>query len=64
MKAPTTGILRTPRAIGRRIFVDGHAYGDGGKGLTVPCGKRRVRVGSTGTERTITIPCGGSIELD
>jgi hypothetical protein len=52
------------RAIGRRIYVDGHIFGEGGRSLTVPCGTRRVKIGSQGTERSVTIPCGGVIELD
>lgn len=63
-KPPTTGVLRTPRAHKHRIYVDGHVVGEGGRNLTVPCGTRRVKVGSAGVERSIAIPCGGTIGLD
>jgi tetratricopeptide (TPR) repeat protein len=60
----TTGSLRTPKAYGRRIYVDGHMIGEGGHDLTVSCGAHRVKVGSTGTEKPVSIPCGGLLELD
>lgn len=59
-----TGVLRTPKGYGRRVYVDGHIIGEGGRDHTVACGAHRVRVGSTGTERHVTIPCGGTIEVD
>jgi tetratricopeptide (TPR) repeat protein len=62
-KPPTTGVLKT-KAWGRRVYVDGHIVGEGGRALTVPCGTRRVKVGSTGTTRTVSIPCGGTLQLD
>jgi hypothetical protein len=62
-KLATTGILRVPRAVGRRIYVDGHIYGEGGKDLTVPCGSHKVRVGSAGTDHVREIPCGSVLEL-
>lgn len=62
-KPPTTGVLKT-KAWGRRVCVDGHIVDEGGRALTVPCGTRRVRVGSTGTTRTVSIPCGGTLQLD
>jgi hypothetical protein len=38
--------------------------GEGGHDLTVSCGAHRVKVGSTGTEKPVSIPCGGLLELD
>lgn len=60
----TTGVLHTKKAYGHRIYVDGRLVGEGGRDLTVPCGAHRVRVGSQGTERSMTIPCGGAIDVD
>jgi len=59
-----TGILRTPKAFGRRVFVDGHIIGEGGRDHTITCGPHRIRVGSAGAERQVAVPCGGTIELD
>ena len=59
-----TGVLRTPKAYGRRVFVDGRSIGEGGRDHTVACGPHRIRVGSAGVERSVTVPCGGTIELD
>ena len=60
----TTGILRTLKGHGRRVYVDGRVIGEGGRDHTIACGRHRIRVGSTGVERSVTIPCGGTIELD
>jgi hypothetical protein len=58
-----TGILKTPKGIGRRVYVDGRVIGEG-REHTIACGRHRIRVGSTGLERSVTVPCGGTIELD
>jgi hypothetical protein len=63
-RTPTTGTVRAPKAYGRRIYVDGHIIGEGGRDLVAPCGTHRVRVGSAGTDRTLVIPCGATLELD
>ena len=59
-----TATLKTPKGLGRRIFVDGRVIGEGGREHTIPCGRHRIRVGSAGIERSVTVPCGGEIELD
>jgi hypothetical protein len=57
------GRLITPAsARGRRVFVDGRVIGEGGKPLTVACGVHVVKVGSSGTPRTINVPCGGEVD--
>ncbi|GEM_PF-1579043 len=62
-KPPTTGILKT-KAWGRRVYIDGRIVGEGGRPLTVPCGTRRVKIGSTGKTRVMNIPCGGTLQVD
>lgn len=59
-----TAILKTPKGLGRRIFVDGRVIGEGGREHTIACGRHRIRVGSAGVERAVMVPCGGTIELD
>jgi serine/threonine-protein kinase len=61
---PKAGLLLLPaRSAGHRIFVDGHVVGEGPRPYQVPCGARRVRVGSAGVERVIIVPCGGSVQV-
>jgi serine/threonine-protein kinase len=56
-------LLLPPRSAGHRIFVDGHVVGEGPRPYQVPCGARRVRVGSAGVERVVAVPCGGSVQV-
>jgi hypothetical protein len=63
-KPATTGILRAPHAHGHRVFIDGRSVGEGPRDHVVSCGNHRVKIGSAGVERTVAIPCGGSIEVD
>jgi hypothetical protein len=63
-RAPSTAILHSPHAYGHRIFFDGRSIGEGGRDMLVPCGSHRVRVGSGGVDRSVTLPCGGTITLD
>jgi serine/threonine-protein kinase len=48
---------------GRRIFVDQRTVGQTPDTVVVPCGLRRIRVGSTGKTLTLEVPCGGRIEV-
>lgn len=69
--APGDGGSKPPRATGRiltdptagehRVFVDGHSVGHGGATVIVSCGPHVVRTGSTGTSKTIDVPCGGDV---
>jgi serine/threonine-protein kinase len=56
-------LLLPPRSAGHRIFVDGRVIGEGPRPYQVPCGARRVRVGSAGVERVVAVPCGGSVQI-
>jgi hypothetical protein len=56
-------LLLPPRSAGHRIFVDGRVVGEGPRPYQVPCGARRVRVGSAGVERVVAVPCGGSVQV-
>lgn len=60
----STGTIQTPRSYGRRIYLDGHMIGEGGRAFTVPCGPHKVKIGSAGSEHSVSIPCGGSVELE
>ena len=59
----TTGILHA-KNIGHRVFFDGRLVGEAGKDLTVPCGAHKVKVGSAGVERAVTVPCGSRLDVD
>lgn len=62
---PDTGIIRTGRSANdRRVFVDGRVVGQGADTFTVKCGTRRVRVGSSGREQRVDVPCGGELALE
>lgn len=58
------GVLRMPaRAAGHRVYVDGKVAGHGVDPITVACGRHMVKVGSGDTERTVEVPCGGSVSI-
>jgi len=58
------GIVNGPaESKGRRIFVDGKSIGEGPGELAAPCGTHQVKVGSSGKERAVDIPCGGKVDL-
>jgi eukaryotic-like serine/threonine-protein kinase len=69
--APTAGeipagmgvIHTTGAAANRRIFVDEKTVGQTPESVTVKCGTRAVRLGSSGKTQTIDIPCGGEITV-
>ena len=63
--AATKGTVRMPaRAKGRRVFIDDRVTGEGPGSFDVTCGVHRVRIGSRGVERTVSVPCGGSVEVE
>jgi eukaryotic-like serine/threonine-protein kinase len=59
------GDLRTGRsATERRIFVDGHVVGEGIGTFRVKCGARVVRIGSSGRDQHLEVPCGGELAVE
>jgi 5-formaminoimidazole-4-carboxamide-1-beta-D-ribofuranosyl 5'-monophosphate synthetase len=46
------------------VFVDGKVVGVGAATIHVPCGSHAVKVGSTGLEKTLDIPCMGSVDFE
>lgn len=61
---PHKGILRLPAwSADRRIWIDGKMVGEGAEPKTVDCGYRLVRIGSSGTEKVVIVPCGGEVDL-
>lgn len=61
---PGSGLLRlSASAAGHRIYVDGRLVAAGTGTLTIPCGRREVRVGRQGALRPLTVPCGGEVDL-
>ena len=62
---PADGVLHAPeRAARHRIFLDGHAIGEGPGDYRVPCGAHSIRVGSKGEDLRVEIPCGGVLEVE
>ncbi len=58
------GKLELPAsANGHRVFVDGKVAGEGSAALHLHCGSHTVKIGSAGKERTIDVPCGGSVHF-
>lgn len=59
------GILDTGTAAsGRRVFVDGKVVGQTPLKQAIRCGLHQVKVGSSGTEKAVQIPCGGSVTVN
>jgi PEGA domain len=56
----STRLVTEGAAPGRRIFVDGRVVGQTPASVLVACGSHRVKVGSSGTERRVDLPCGQS----
>jgi hypothetical protein len=56
----STRLVTEGAAPGRRIFVDGRVVGQTPASVLVACGSRSVKVGSSGTERRVDLPCGQS----
>jgi serine/threonine protein kinase len=58
------GDIRTrASAKGHRVFVDGKVVGSGEDTFRVGCGKHTVRIGSSGAEEEVRVPCGGEVTL-
>jgi hypothetical protein len=62
---PEMGTLVFPaRAAGHRIFVDGRrARTDGSEPMRLPCGPHVIQIGSSGSQESIRLPCGGELQL-
>ncbi|MBX3223803.1 MAG: serine/threonine protein kinase [Labilithrix sp.] len=56
-------VTTTGTAPGRRIFVDEKTLGQTPESVTVKCGQRVVRLGSSGKPQQIDVPCGGEIAV-
>lgn len=60
----TEGTMKTTGALpGRRIFVDTAVVGQTPETVTVKCGEHVVRLGSSGKNQMVTVPCGGEITV-
>jgi serine/threonine-protein kinase len=60
----TNGELQTSaRPFVHRVFVDGRFVGESGAAITLPCGVHSVRIGAAGTAQSVTVPCGGVVEV-
>jgi hypothetical protein len=60
----TTGTVRTAGSTPhRRIFVDEMTVGQTPDSVTVRCGMRSVRIGSSGKTHRVEVPCGGELTL-
>jgi hypothetical protein len=59
------GFLELPRsAYGHRVFVDGKLVGDAmTTSISVPCGRHTVKIGSSGRDQEIDVPCKGSVRV-
>jgi serine/threonine-protein kinase len=59
-----TGLVRTASAVPhRRIFVDDVTVGQTPDTVTVKCGMRAVKLGSSGRVQRLDVPCGGEVTL-
>lgn len=47
----------------RRIFVDNRVKAQTPEPVIVPCGTHKVKIGSSGREQSVDVPCGGEIVL-
>jgi serine/threonine protein kinase len=54
-------IFTDPSQSGHRIFSEGRVLGESPGPIQVRCGTRSIQVGSAGTARDVSIPCGGSV---
>ncbi len=58
------GLVRLPPwSTGRRVWIDGKLVGEGPDPVVVVCGAREVKVGSSGEEKLVNVPCGGEVDL-
>lgn len=51
------------RAAGHRVYVDGKIVGEGEGTFRIGCGKRTVRIGSSGKDEEIRVPCQGEVAM-
>jgi hypothetical protein len=59
------GRLVPPAAAkGHRVYVDGRQVGEGTDPIIVPCGRHVVRIGSSGRDQALAIPCGEEIWVE
>ena len=60
----TDGVLVLPlSAAGHRVYVDGRVVEVKNSRASVPCGTHEVRIGSSGTVRTLGVACGAETEV-
>jgi serine/threonine protein kinase len=59
-EVPTTGTVRFQSIDVMTVVVDGEHHRVRDNGVTLACGRHRVRVGLR-AERTVEVPCGGSV---
>jgi hypothetical protein len=52
-----------PSVKGHRLYVDGKLLGDSAGPVTVECGTRIIKLGSSGVSKSIAVPCGGEIAV-
>ena len=58
------GLIRLPMwSSGRRVWIDGKLVGEGPEPKVALCGAREVKIGSSGTEKLVNVPCGGEVDL-
>jgi hypothetical protein len=58
------GLLITSNAPrGHRVFVNGHPVGQTPQVILVECGSTRVKIGRSGQERVVDVPCGQEIDV-
>lgn len=56
-------VVPPPHAAGHRVFVDGRMASEGAHPIRVACGRRVVRIGSSGPRREVDVPCGGEAKM-
>ncbi|MBX3264373.1 MAG: hypothetical protein KF782_32170, partial [Labilithrix sp.] len=59
-EGPKTGTIRFPALDVMTVVVDGEHHRLRDRTLTLACGRHRVRAGLN-LERTVDVPCGGSV---
>jgi hypothetical protein len=60
----TVALLDLPKlANGHRVFVDGRVVGEPPAVVFAPCGRHVVKVGSTGRDQLLDVPCGARLSV-
>ncbi len=58
------GLIQLPSwSVGRRVWIDGKLAGEGPDPKIAVCGAREVKIGSSGEEKLVNVPCGGEVDL-